>query len=171
VHATSATDLPLVTAQPPRSFDEFFRTEHPRLLRVLSAADASAADALQEAFAKAAAAWSRVSQYEQPAAWVRRVAVHQMLNERRSARRRDAAFERLGAVSGTNEIDREALLDLAVAIDALPKQQRIALTLFYLGGLKTVETAEAMGLSAGTVRFHLHEARDALREILGARDE
>jgi RNA polymerase sigma factor (sigma-70 family) len=61
--------------------------------------------------------------------------------------------------------------DLAAAIDALPKQQRIALTLFYLGGLTSLETADAMGLSAGAVRFHLHQARDGLRETLGARDE
>jgi RNA polymerase sigma-70 factor (ECF subfamily) len=160
-----------VTEEPVPDFDAFFQVEYPRLLRVLSAADASAADALQEAFTKAAAAWSRVSRYEQPAAWVRRVAVHRMLNERRSTRRRDAAVERLGATSATEGIDREALLDLAVAIDALPKQQRIALTLFYLGGLTSAETADAMELSAGAVRFHLHQARDALRGILGVPDE
>jgi RNA polymerase sigma-70 factor (ECF subfamily) len=171
VGATSAKDLPAVTEQSARSFDEFYRVEYPRLLRVLSAADLSSADALQEAFTKAAAAWSRVSRYDNPAAWVRRVAVHRMLNERRSARRRDAAVETLGVLSGTEVVDREELLDLAVAIDRLPAQQRIALTLFYLGDLTSADTADAMGISAGAVRFHLHQARNQLREILGVPDE
>jgi RNA polymerase sigma-70 factor (ECF subfamily) len=163
-----------VTEEPARSFDEFFRAEHPRLLRVLSAADHSAADALQEAFARASAAWTKVSRYDDPAAWVRRVAVHRMLNERRSLRRRDAAVEKLRDRSATEAwraVDREALLDLAAAIDSLPRQQRVALTLFYLAGLTSAQTAEAMGISAGAVRFHSHQARNELREILGAHDE
>jgi RNA polymerase sigma-70 factor (ECF subfamily) len=155
--------------EPLRSFDDFYRVEYPRLLRVLTAADSSAADALQEAFTKAATAWPQVSGYEHPAAWVRQVAVRRMLNERRSARRRDAAIERLVAVAPADPVDREELLDLAMAIDTLPTRQRIALTLFYLGGLTSAETAAAMDISAGAVRFHLHEARNRVRDILGAR--
>jgi len=157
--------------QPARSFDEFYRSEYPRLLRVLSAADLSAADALQEAFTKAAAAWTRVCSYDDPAAWVRRVAVHQMLNERRSRRRRDAAVDTLGIVSQLEPVDHEQSLDLAVAIDSLPTRQRVALSLFYLGDLTSAQTADAMGISDGAVRFHLHQARDRLREMLGVHDE
>ena len=155
--------------EPLRSFDDFYLVEYPRLLRVLTAADSSAADALQEAFTKAAAAWPQVSAYEHPAAWVRQVAVRRMLNERRSTQRRDAALERLAAVAPADSVDREELLDLAMAIDTLPTRQRIAVTLFYLGGLTSAETAAAMDISAGAVRFHLHEARNRVREILGAR--
>jgi RNA polymerase sigma-70 factor (ECF subfamily) len=157
--------------EPLQSFDDFYRLEYPRLLRVLTAADISAADALQEAFTKAAAAWPQVSTYQHPAAWVRRVAVRRMLNERRSTRRRDAAIERMATVAPAESVEREALLDLAMAIDTLPAQQRIALTLFYLGGLTSAQTAAAMDISAGAVRFHLHEARNRLRDILGASDE
>jgi RNA polymerase sigma-70 factor (ECF subfamily) len=155
--------------EPLGSFDDFYRVEYPRLLRILSAAGSGAADALQEAFTKAATAWPQVSAYEHPAAWVRRVAVRRMLNERRSMRRRDAAISRLAAVVPAESVDREELLDLAMAIDTLPAQQRIAVTLFYLGGLTSAETAAAMGISAGAVRFHLHEARNRVRDILGAR--
>jgi RNA polymerase sigma-70 factor (ECF subfamily) len=160
-----------VTEQPVRSFDDFYRTEYPRLLRVLSAADLSAADALQEAFTKAASAWPRVSRYDDPAAWVRHVAVRRMLNERRSWRRRDVALDHLAAISTRESVDHERLLDLASAMDALPRQQRVALTLFYLGGLTSAQTAEAMDISAGAVRFHLHQARHALRETLGDGNE
>ena len=53
---------------PARDFDGFFRVEFPRLLALLSAADLCAADALQVAFAEAAA-WDRISAYEDPAGW------------------------------------------------------------------------------------------------------
>src|SRR5690349_13100537 len=80
-----------------RRFDEFFAAEYPRLLRMLSAADASAEDALQEAFTKAALSWPRIGTYDDPAGWVRLVAVRRMLDERRSSRRRAARHDRLAA--------------------------------------------------------------------------
>ena len=40
-----------------------------------------------------------------------------------------------------------------------------------LGGLTSTETGEAMGISAGAVRFHLHEARVRLRERLEVRHD
>jgi RNA polymerase sigma-70 factor (ECF subfamily) len=152
-------------------FESFFRAEYPRLLRVLSAADLSADDALQEAFTKAALSWNRISKYEDPAGWVRHVAVRRMLDERRSSRRKRAAIERLDARSTPGDDDRDASLDLAIAISNLPTRQRIALSLFYLGGLTSAETGEAMGISAGAVRFHLHEARIRLRERLEVRHD
>lgn len=154
-----------------RDFDEFFRVEYPRLRRLLSTADLHADDALQEAFTKAALAWSRISAYEDPAGWVRRVAVRRLLNERRSSRRRRAAMERLDAASEVNRPDRDAALDLALAIRRLPTQQRVALTLFYLGELTSAEVGEAMGISAGAVRFHLHEARARLRDQMEVHDD
>ncbi len=154
-----------------RHFENFFRTEYPRLLRVLSAADLGADDALQEAFTKAALAWEVISAYEDPAGWVRHVAVRRLLDERRSSLRKRAAIERLHARSAPATHDRDAALDLAAAIGELPARQRVALSLFYLGGLTSAETGDAMGISAGAVRFHLHEARIRLRERLEVRDD
>jgi len=168
--ATAGAHSPVVTSASERRFEAFFKAEYPRLLRVLSSADLSADDALQEAFAKAALAWGRISTYEDPAGWVRHVAVRRMLDERRSTRRKLAAIERLDARRQRDDADPDAALDLAAAIGRLPAQQRIALSLFYLGGLSSAETGEAMGISAGAVRFHLHEARARLRACLEVRD-
>ena len=168
---TSQAHSPLLTADSAPDFDTFFRAEYPRLLRVLSAADLSADDALQEAFTKAALDWSRISTYEDPAGWVRRVAVRRLLDERRSSRRKRAAIERLDARRLPDRADRDAALDLAAAIGQLPARQRVALSLFYLGGLTSAETGAAMGISAGAVRFHLHEARARLRERLEVRHD
>jgi len=168
---TSEAHSPVLADDSARHFDAFFRTEYPRLLRVLSAADVSADDALQEAFTKAALSWKVISAYEDPAGWVRHVAVRRMLDERRSSRRRRAAIERLHSRLQPDAGDTDAALDLAAAIGELPTQQRIALSLFYLGGLSSTETGDAMGISAGAVRFHVHEARLRLRERLEVRDD
>ncbi|MDQ1433503.1 MAG: polymerase sigma-70 factor, subfamily [Actinomycetota bacterium] len=167
---TCATHSPVVGDGAALQFDEFFRTEYPRLSRVLSAADASADDALQEAFTRAARAWKRVSAYEDPAGWVRHVAVRRMLDERRSTRRKHAAMERLEVLAAPHADDPDAAIDLASAIGRLSTRHRIALTLFYLGGLTSAETGEAMGITAGAVRFQLHEARARLRQLLEVRD-
>jgi RNA polymerase sigma factor (sigma-70 family) len=168
---TSEAHSPVLASDSARQFDTFFRTEYPRLLRVLSAADLSADDALQEAFTKAALSWNRISAYDDPAGWVRHVAVRRMLDERRSSRRKRAAIERLDALSIPDIDDRDASLDLVAAIGELPTRQRVALSLFYLGGLTSAETGDAMGISAGAVRFHLHEARTRLRQRLEVRDD
>ncbi len=160
-----------VAAGPGRGFEEFFAVEYPRLLRVLTAADATADDALQEAFTRAAVSWRRVSKYDDPAGWVRLVAVRRMLDERRSERRKHAALARLDASVAIDDADADAALDLAAAIDQLPKQQRVALALFYVGGLTSTEVGDAMGISAGAVRFHLHEARNRLRTMLEVHDD
>ena len=160
-----------VAAGSGRGFEEFFAVEYPRLFRVLSAADASADDALQEAFTRAAVSWRRISKYDDPAGWVRLVAVRRMLDERRSERRKYSAIERLDAAIAVDGADADAALDLAAAIEQLPKQQRVALALFYVGGLNSAETGDAMGITAGAVRFHLHEARNRLRTLLEVHDD
>lgn len=55
---------------------------------------------------------------------------------------------------------------LAQAIDGLPEQQRTAFRLAELEGYSASEIAQLMGLSAGTVRSHVHHARRALRARL-----
>ena len=106
--AVSGAHSPVVTADASRQFDTFFRSEYPRLLRVLSSADLSADDALQEAFAKAALLWDRVSGYEDPAGWVRHVAVRRMLDERQifatQARRDRTARARCRTVTTSIEM-------------------------------------------------------------------
>ena len=48
----------------------------------------------------------------------------------------------------------------------LPERQRVIIQLFELDGYGAKEVAEMLGLSAGTVRWHAHEARRALRGML-----
>jgi RNA polymerase sigma-70 factor (ECF subfamily) len=146
-----------------------FRDHYGRLVRVLSAAGPGAEDAVAEAFSLALVRWRRVGHYDDPVAWIRRAAVHRMLNERRRLRRRDAALPRLVEVAGRGPDD--VVPELAAAVQRLPKQQRIVLVLKVLDDLDTSEVAAAMGLSEGAVRHHLHAARHRLRAELGATDD
>ena len=53
-----------------------------------------------------------------------------------------------------------------MAISRLPRQQRIAVSLFYVEQLSVREIATSMKLSEGAVKYHLHAGRAALREWL-----
>lgn len=148
------------------TIDSLFEREFPRLVRALSVAyDAdAAADAVQEAFIKADRKWRKVSQYDDPAGWVRRVAVNRLSNHRRNRRRRDEILASVRPVLDDDLTD--SLLDLRRAVAGLPEKMRLATTLHYLGDLSIDETADALGVSPGTVKSNLHDARARLRATL-----
>ena len=144
---------------------------HGRLVSALAVAFGAeaAADAVQEAFIAADRRWSRVGQYEDPAGWVRRVALNRLRNERRNARRRAeilAALQPATSVTATDD-----LLDLHAALLALPRQQRASVCLHYLGGYTVDEVAAAMSIAPGTVKSHLFDARARLRLALLESDD
>lgn len=153
-------------------FDTFFRQHHAPLVRTLTAVCGSreeAADAVQDAFVKAHARWDSVSRMDEPAAWVRRVAI----NKVRDVYRREEVGRRvrLKLVRDDRPVPPpEPPSGLAQAMASLPKQQRVAMALFYVHELSVAEVAAAMELSAGAVKFHLHEGRKRLRPLLGGDD-
>jgi RNA polymerase sigma-70 factor (ECF subfamily) len=57
---------------------------------------------------------------------------------------------------------------LVVGLSAISETQREVVLLHDLEGWKHREIAEALGFPEGTVRYHLHQARRALRSLLGA---
>jgi len=65
--------------------------------------------------------------------------------------------------AATLETDVDETLALLVS---LPRQQRLAVALYYVDGLSVAEVATAMRLSVGAVKFHLHQGRAKLRERL-----
>src|SRR5579862_6805770 len=101
----------------PAEFVAVFRGEYARLTRGLATFGDGAEEAVQEAFVKALTRWSQVGGLDDPAGWVRRVAVRQLLNVRRSRLREVAATARLGRP--TIEPDDIGLLDVADAVRAL----------------------------------------------------
>jgi RNA polymerase sigma-70 factor (ECF subfamily) len=136
----------------------------------------AASDAVQEAFLQLHRHWRKVSRYDDPIGWVRRVAVHRISNQRRSASRRDVAVDRLAialdpdGASPDADPDHAGRLDLLAAVDALPSGQRLVVGLFYLAQMPVTDVADALEVSEGTVKSQLHDARAALRTALEVSD-
>jgi RNA polymerase sigma-70 factor, ECF subfamily len=127
---------------------------------------AAAEDATQEAFAEACVRWNRISRYDNPGAWVRRVAINKLRNAHRSRVRGAAAIERMASEIETPLPPSVAEPDLHGALRRLSYKQRLSTVLYYVEGLSTVEVAQAMGISQGSVSQHLNRARTALRAHL-----
>ncbi|MGH7358560.1 MAG: RNA polymerase sigma factor [Acidimicrobiia bacterium] len=156
----------------PATFDDMFRDNYAGLVRSLTVAAGDrelAADCVQEAFTRAYVRWRRISRYDDPAGWVRRVAVNRLRDHWRRSRRKDRAVARLGAQLEDVEPPSEppsADPSLAAAVAGLPDRQREAVALFYVEGLTVREVADSMKLSEGAVKYHLHEGRERLRGVL-----
>jgi RNA polymerase sigma factor (sigma-70 family) len=152
-----------------RSEDEyaaFYRAEFPHVVRTsyLIVHDRERAeDVAQEAFIQLLAHWSKVSRYQQPGAWVRRVAIR---IASRSARR-----ERLRPVLEQG-IDPSPVfaaqdVDLLNAIKQLPTRQRAAVALFYFEDRPLPEVADILGCSHAAAKVHVFNARRRLADLLG----
>ncbi len=149
-------------------YSEFFAREFPPVTRVCFAIVGSrgrAEEIAQDAFLAAFRHWRKVSQYEKPGAWVRRVAVRKAIRSRRSESPGLGELEPIAAGPDGSG------LDLRAAIARLPPKQRGAVALHYLEDRPVAEVAEILGCSESTARVHLHRARTALAGYLMAREE
>jgi RNA polymerase sigma-70 factor (ECF subfamily) len=153
-------------------FDDFYATHFRSLALQLYAYFGDrdeAQDVVQEAFTRALRNWQEISRYDEPAAWVRRVAWN--LATSRWRRRRTAAAY---ASRQREEFMPEPSPDrvaLAAALATLPPQQRRAVISHYLADMPLAEVAAAEGVPIGTVKSWLHRARTALAAALSTADE
>ena len=143
------------------SFDGWYRSEHPRLLALLTVAAGDAdvgRDITSEAFVRALERWDRVEAMDSPAAWTYRVGVNLL---RRRLRR--AAFERRLLPDRPVPAAPPAVeSDLWGAVRALPVRQRTAVALRYVCDLPQDEIAAVMQVATGTVSATLTAARRRL---------
>ena len=147
------------------SFNAWYRQEHPRLvatLLLLTGDMALAADAVDEAFARALERWERVSAMTSPTGWTLQVA----RNVCRRALRR-AAIERrllLRATHPTNVPPPAGEVWQLVA--GLPQRQREVAVLRYVLDLREEEIAGILGVTRSTVSTTLRAAHDRLARAL-----
>jgi RNA polymerase sigma-70 factor (ECF subfamily) len=151
--------------------EEVFARDYDRLVQALTivAGDKeTAADAVQEAFVCLVRRWDHLSTYEDPAGWVRRVALNQIRDHQRSVWRQAKLLLRIEqqppAPEGASPMAEQVWEQLRI----LPLKQRTALALYYVADLTEREVAAVMRVSEGTVKQHLHRARQTLRETLEA---
>lgn len=147
-------------------YSQFFRAEFQPVVRTAYLVvhdQQTAEDVAQDAFGQLYLHWSKVRTYENPHAWIRRVAIRIAVRRaRRDATRRHLTKQQEGPrpVDGTHD------LDLLAALRTLPPQQRAAIALHYFEDRPTDEVGELMGCSASTVRSHLARARRRLAQLL-----
>ncbi len=118
------------------------------------------------------------------ASWIMKIAINQCHTISARAARRDTGgraeefnfdealgLEFVGQAAAsplprTTSESAEIRRDVAAALQRLPERQRTAIVLFEVEGLAVKDVAAVMECNAGTVKFHLHEARKRLREFL-----
>ncbi|MEJ7810829.1 MAG: sigma-70 family RNA polymerase sigma factor [Gemmatimonadaceae bacterium] len=156
------------------AFDELVRRYMGRAFavayRVLGHRE-DAEDLVQDAFVAALANIERFDVARPFGPWLFRIIVNRGLNARkaRAVRRTEAVPPGASApgASPQGEAERAEIRDrFEVALAALPERQRVIVRLFELEGFSSLEIAGMLDLSDGTVRWHLHRARRALREAL-----
>jgi RNA polymerase sigma-70 factor (ECF subfamily) len=151
-------------------YAEFFDRTAPGLVRLcfLATLDReAAADAAQEALARAWREWDRVSApASDPASWTRTVALNLCRTRWRRLRRQGRLTPRAYTVD--DRADDLPDVDLQRALRRLPLRQREAIALHYWADLGVDACAAAMGVSPGSVKQHLSRARRQLAAELGA---
>jgi len=155
------------------TLEVLFRAHYARLVRALTLVSGSreaAADAVQEAFVKAHLHWARIRRYDDPVGWIRRIAINRLRDDHRRSIRKQRAVDRLASEQTTVTLPADSPdADLQWMLAQLPGQQRLALALFYVDELSVAEVAATMRLSDGAVKFHLHQGRERLRQVLSQR--
>lgn len=126
---------------------------------------AAAEDIAQEAYSRAWPRWQQLSRYDDPAAWVRRVASHLAVSRWRRARTAMVHLARSRPPDPAPPPDETTVL-LVDALRQLPGVQRRAIVLHHLAQLPVAEVARLEHCPEGTVKARLSRGRVSLAEIL-----
>jgi len=145
------------------AFTAWYRNEHPRLLatmRIVTRDLEAAQDLTSEAFARALAAWTRVSAMDSPTGWTYCVALNLARRRGRRAALEARVLRRMAPVDDEAPVEHAA--EVWEAVRALPPRARTAIALRYAAGLTESEVAAAMHVAVGTASATLAAARKTL---------
>jgi RNA polymerase sigma-70 factor, ECF subfamily len=159
------------------AFEELVRRYRSRILALalhLSGNESEAEDITQEVFLKA---YQKLDCFEGRShffTWVYRMTVNRSLNAKRDRKRRreetldDPRVDRAVLVDAAGDPAKAAELRatyarLLQALDSLSPKMRTSVVLVALQGLSHAEAAVVQQCSAGTVAWHIHQARTRLR--------
>jgi RNA polymerase sigma-70 factor, ECF subfamily len=143
-----------------RDFEEFFDAEFPRVVAyclALGLARPAAEDITQEAFLTVLRRWDTITN---PPAYLRKVAFHLAIRRPYEIPHHDLATSQAPARSDAPSPleERHVVLE---ALRQLPSQQQAVFALFF-DDQPIPDIAEALDISAATVRSHLRHARRRL---------
>lgn len=166
--APAGATVDAVADLPATDFVDCYQAHYHRLVRALrlAGADAAAAeDATQEAFARALVHWNRVSRGANPTGYLYTAAFRLLAKAQRKASR-----DRVQAVAApTADPTGSAAISAAAveaALVAMPPRRRACAVMCLVVGLPARDAGAALGITDGTVRKHLEEARQDLAAVL-----
>jgi RNA polymerase sigma-70 factor (ECF subfamily) len=156
------------------SFSAFYEAEYRPMVRLAVALVGRrdvAEELVQDAFVSLHGRWDRVSKYESPEGWLRRVVINRSMS---ALRRRAVEVRLLGRLSRLRDRHSEVPEvegEIWQAVAALPKRQAQVIALMFVDDLTVTEIAAVLECEENTVRTHLRRARQSLAAQLGLEDE
>jgi RNA polymerase sigma-70 factor, ECF subfamily len=155
------------------TFEELYRRDYTAVVGLVYALSGSrhvAEELAQEAFLSAHRRWDRISGYDDPGAWVRRVAVNQAVS---ALRRRSVEARAVLRLSSQRPLPDPLPHDAEIfwrAVRRLPTRQAQVVALHYLDDQSVKDIAAVLECAEATVRVHLHRGRQTLAASLGEED-
>jgi RNA polymerase sigma-70 factor (ECF subfamily) len=170
---TDTDDVALAIAGDARAFERLYQQHVVRIHSLCRrmVGPELAEDVVQDIFIRA---WDKLELFGGRSAfgtWLYRLAINVCLARRTKAGKRRDRFhsDQLAMERAVSRRQRpDARMDLDRAIDRLPPRARQVFVLHDVEGYKHREIGDMLGISAGTSKSQLHEARMALREHLTA---
>jgi RNA polymerase sigma-70 factor (sigma-E family) len=144
------------------SLRDLYLEERTALLRLASLLLRDVADAeevVQDAFVRAYLSWNRLRDPNKAVAFLRSAVLNgarSRLRHRRVVARFRPAKSAVAAPAEFTALQHLERLSLVEVLQALPVRQRECLALRYLLELSEEETADALGISRGSVKTHVH---------------
>ena len=151
------------------AFDQLYRRDYRRLVALaygLSGSRSAAEELAQEAFLAAHRRWDVIGGYDDPSAWLRRVVVNRSVSLLRRRISEGLALARLGARRELPAARPESDEVVWRAVRALPRRQAQVVALHYIDDRPVAAIAAILGCAEGTVKAHLHHARQSLSRTL-----
>ncbi|GMQ85041.1 MAG: RNA polymerase sigma factor [Acidimicrobiia bacterium] len=152
------------------SFEQFYEREFRAVVGLayaLSGSRSAAEDLAQDAFVAAHRNWGKISRYDKPGAWVRRVVANLSVSRFRKSLSEAKALARINRDAHVlPELPAEAD-EFWDAVRALPRRQAQTIALHYLEDRPIAEIAEILECSPNTIKVHLHKGRTRLAARLG----
>jgi RNA polymerase sigma-70 factor (ECF subfamily) len=150
-------------------FGVFYRREFApvvRLAYVLTGRIDLAEEAAQDAFLAAYQRWDRIAAYDDPGAWVRRVATNRCISGFRKRRSELRALLRLSRRPAPPDEIAESDSELWAAVRSLPPRQAQVLALIFVEDRSIANVAGLIGCGEETARTHARRGRLSLARKL-----
>lgn len=156
------------------AFEDFYRAQYPRIVRLLLASTGRldlAEELAQDAFLSAHRHWPKVSGYDDPGGWLRRVALNGATSAWRRRSNESTASRRLGAAEPSVATIPAQDERVWAAVRRLPRRQAQVMVLIALEDCSVSGVAAVLSISENSVRTHIRRARQTLGRELSINEE